>query len=264
MRNCCLLYEGERRGILLVQSEADERGQYLTVRDVQSPKSIGLVDQRNGSKNPLGQPIGIEPGCLGLPAIGSDRVGNLRRTAAWCCSSGNRKPVEATFHLRSAQTWKGSIDSEGAGFVHLICLVGRVKRVSKLATHFAYADEKPGAATPGFFSSMETPTGSSTPPWISAWPHRTCAAADKWRIGAQRSRIHWHSDNGISCAQFGRHPFLHVLPFAGSDHRVPAPCLLRHHVAIAASIPASNTNREVGFFFAIDRRRSSRALVTAT
>ncbi len=177
--NRCLLYEGERGGILLVQSEADERGQYLTIRDVQSPKSIGLVDQRDCLKNLLRQLAGIEPDCLGLPVVGSDRVGSMRRTAAHCYSSGNRKPVEATFHLRSAQTSKGSIDSEGASFVHSIRLVDRVKGVSKLVTSFAYADEKPGAATPGFFSPVETPMGSSTPPWKSAWPRRTCAAADR-------------------------------------------------------------------------------------
>lgn len=28
--------------------------------------------------------------------------------------------------------------------------------------------------------------------------------------------------------------------------------------------PASSTNRDVGFFFAVDKRKSSRALVTAT
>jgi len=84
LRNRCLLYEGERRGILLVQSEADERGQHLTIRDVQSPKSIGLVDQSDCSKNPLRQPDGIKPRCVGLPAFGGDRVRSMRRTAAHC------------------------------------------------------------------------------------------------------------------------------------------------------------------------------------
>ncbi|WP_051975104.1 hypothetical protein [Cupriavidus necator] len=41
LRNRCLLYGGERGGILLVQCEADERGQDLAIRDVQSPEPIG-------------------------------------------------------------------------------------------------------------------------------------------------------------------------------------------------------------------------------